>query len=322
MIKITALTMVAFAAVIAPVHADDNPGIPPGARWRADSTAFFFRVAGTEEGLYRDAFARAEFLWQPGNFSFQMTYDATGNAQCKPRPPNIRIVNIAQFDSKACGANFDPTTLAITNTWTDDQNALVAGDITFNTSFRWGLYGGPLRPGVYDFQRVAAHELGHAGGLNHSPDRNSIMYRLVGDVEQPNPNDQNNLRAQYATAAPPLPPGSYACPPSLPWSEVVPLGELSGTRYVLGQCLDKDRPRTVYSFSLSKPAKMAITIGADVNEMNVLLQYGLAQYPWRDENTGNKAKTSPVLNLATGDYKLNVYPAKAGSTFTIEFNFR
>jgi hypothetical protein len=65
-----------------------------------------------------------------------------------------------------------------------------------------------------------------------------------------------------------------------------------------------------------------ITIGADVNEMNALLRYGLAEYPWRDENTGNKVKTSPILKLAAGDYMLNVFPAAASSTFSMTFEFR
>ena len=97
---------------------------------------------------------------------------------------------------------------------------------------------------------------------------------------------------------------------------------LFGTKYVLGQCLDKERPRTAYTFTLAKAANITITIAADLSEMNVLLQYGLAQFPWRDENSGNKVKTSPVLNLAAGDYTLNVFPAGAGSSFSITFEFR
>jgi hypothetical protein len=62
-----------------------------------------------------------------------------------------------------------------------------------------------------------------------------------------------------------------------------------------------------------------ITIGADVNEMNALLRYGLAEYPWREKNAGNKVKTSPILKLAAGDYTLNVFPAAAGSTFSMTF---
>jgi hypothetical protein len=62
-----------------------------------------------------------------------------------------------------------------------------------------------------------------------------------------------------------------------------------------------------------------ITIGADVNEMNALLRYGLAEYPWREKNAGNKVKTSPILKLAAGGYTLNVFPAAAGSTFSMTF---
>src|SRR5207245_1533040 len=47
----------------------------------------------------------------------------------------------------------------------------------------WNWYTGADSTGVganqYDFETIAMHELGHALGLGHSPDKNSVMYTTL-----------------------------------------------------------------------------------------------------------------------------------------------
>ncbi|KAL1140619.1 hypothetical protein AAG570_000549, partial [Ranatra chinensis] len=56
------------------------------------------------------------------------------------------------------------------NTWGD-----LSGDVHFDDDEDWKIKPGIFDSGV-DFTSVAIHELGHALGLSHSMDQNSIMY--------------------------------------------------------------------------------------------------------------------------------------------------
>jgi hypothetical protein len=61
----------------------------------------------------------------------------------------------------------------------------VSGDITIVQGWNWytGSDASSIGPAQYDFQTVVTHELGHALGLEHSPDANSVMSAfLASDV--------------------------------------------------------------------------------------------------------------------------------------------
>src|SRR5467141_1688338 len=78
-------------------------------------------------------------------------------------------VNSMAFASTFFGSSFGSNTLAITGYSYDPRNStMIEADILFNKNLSWDSYRGSLRSGVYDIQRVALHESGHALGLAHS----------------------------------------------------------------------------------------------------------------------------------------------------------
>jgi hypothetical protein len=58
----------------------------------------------------------------------------------------------------------------------------VAGKITLVTGWNWytGADPGAIGADQYDFETIVAHELGHAIGLGHSGDNDSVMYPYLG----------------------------------------------------------------------------------------------------------------------------------------------
>ncbi len=72
----------------------------------------------------------------------------------------------------------------------------LAGDVHFNDELQWGA----SQVGAYDVFSSALHELGHALGLNHSSDPDSVMYpSYQGFVAGLSASDIQTVRELYAT---------------------------------------------------------------------------------------------------------------------------
>jgi hypothetical protein len=83
------------------------------------------------------------------------------------------------FGTSAYGYALDKSTLAVTTWWTR-SSTITEADICFNSALKWDSYRGDLKTGsVYDFRRVAMHELGHVLGLDHPDEHNQTVTALM-----------------------------------------------------------------------------------------------------------------------------------------------
>ncbi len=117
-------------------------------------------------------------------------------------------VNNIVFAPTVSGEPFRSETLAITITRTNASGRIFETDVVFNSSANWDAYDGPIgtdvrgRP-LYDFRRVALHELGHVIGLDHpntscGQDVESVMNSHTSDTARLTPDDRNGLVSIYS----------------------------------------------------------------------------------------------------------------------------
>ncbi|MEO8438621.1 MAG: matrixin family metalloprotease [Spartobacteria bacterium] len=109
--------------------------------------------------------------------------------------------NSVFFSSTVFGDKFGSSTLAVT-TYTFRDTVLEESDTTFNNAYTWDSYRGSLNPTIFDFQRVAIHELGHGIGLDH-PDQKgqhveSVMNSHISDIDTLQADDIAGAEALYA----------------------------------------------------------------------------------------------------------------------------
>jgi hypothetical protein len=122
---------------------------------------------------------------------------STAGAAAQPRTLDIRFTERDHGD----GFRFDGRGGALAHTFYPPPNAEpVAGDVHLDIEEPW-------RIGVdIDLFSVALHETGHALGLGHNDDPNSVMYPYYRRVNALRPADITEIRKLYATTAEAAPP--------------------------------------------------------------------------------------------------------------------
>lgn len=144
--------------------------------------------------------------WNTVSAAFQFLYGGAGSAGASSNDG----VNNMVFDDAVDGDSFGEDVLAITFTRSVGAADAVESDVIFNATVAWDAYGGSIRFGfdgrpIYDFRRVALHELGHVLGLDHPDDVcgqtvEAIMNMRTTDLDHLTPDDRSGLGFLYGGA--------------------------------------------------------------------------------------------------------------------------
>ena len=165
-----------------------------GPRWGSLRVNFDYIIPG-RSSIFSKALWQALVDWnQVSRFKFY------GVAQ-SANPCNSSAPNGAAFGASVCGQAFGSGVLAITMYSYNGANRFTHAGTVFNSHVNFTVYSGPLKYNTTDFRRVAVHEMGHALGLGHQNNANipAIMYPYVGNIEKPQTDDINGVRALYGS---------------------------------------------------------------------------------------------------------------------------
>jgi Matrixin len=198
-----ALGLLAAVALVAGASQSADGFVTLGSTWRPGVVTMNLQLtggSGLSDGStsYNNSFSSAMSTW---NRSLSRIQFAAGSRTGRG---DGDLVNQVFFDTNYYGERFDRDTLAITTRWTLDNTERVEADIVFNTRFTWDSYRGNVRSNnVWDLQRVALHELGHALGLDH-PDENgqsvsAQMNSILGNLDALTADDIAGAQSLYGS---------------------------------------------------------------------------------------------------------------------------
>ena len=167
--------------------------------WQQGETTFRIQLPsaptnGNTNANYSAAFVEAINSW---NASSAFVFETENSVQ----EPCLAggTGNSIGFTDDRCGIAFDVNVLAVAIT-TSVGGFNTRSRIVFNDAVEWDVFNGPLSSNSFnDFRRVAAHELGHALGLDHSDDNTAIMFPFVTNTETPQADDIAGVAARYDT---------------------------------------------------------------------------------------------------------------------------
>lgn len=151
-------------------------------------------------------------------------------------PCGIDDARTIAFRFFACGGRDFGSMLAITFLYLNPATGeFVDADTIFAAERTWSTYSGPPQTNptgtrIFDFHRVATHELGHIVGLGH-PDESgqqvvALMNHTFSDIETPQADDRAGAQAIYPVTPPPPPQGRLENPS--PDSSVSGISTISG----------------------------------------------------------------------------------------------
>lgn len=199
-----------LALIMMPVQSFDISAA--GTKWPGARTTFFTGVRGeSPSGVpWSVAMAQAANEWSEKT-AFTFDINPGYRDPCAGRGPGQRpdYVNGADFRSTVCGRAFTGTTLAVAVYFTEfnilGSADIVEADIIFNSNLSFDVYDGPQRPGsqgtIFDFRRIALHELGHVLGLGHEDTQPAIMASRIGNLFRLQPDDINGANTLYSGLA-------------------------------------------------------------------------------------------------------------------------
>jgi hypothetical protein len=170
-----------------------------GNKWPGAATHIHIGIPGTAASgqSWREALRRAAQEWSdktPFNFTIISSYRdpcigyrANSGGSGFPSGGGDSL-NGADFATTVCGNQFGSNVLAVTLTYTENNQLgagdIVEADIVFNQNSRFDIYDGPATQSTTgtDFTRVALHELGHVIGMGHEQSARAIMRDTIGNL--------------------------------------------------------------------------------------------------------------------------------------------
>ncbi len=279
-----------------------------GYRWPKASTTFVYELINTRgetaspSGIpWNRAFEAGMRRWNE-----RTAFTFYGQAGILADPCRDDGLNSVAFRRDDCGFAFGATTLAITYSLFFNDGTLQETDIVFNDNEAWDIYEGPWRSKVFDFTRVATHELGHALGLGHEDRVPSIMSSLVGDLTLPQKDDIEGVAALYG--------GQNPIPKACQTSTPLPLNAWIQGRLEAADCRRIDIAESAFAsddsaldlYTLDLPVDGLVVIRMDSDQLDPYLEIrqadGNALLSDDDGGAGNNALVA--LKLVAGRYQI------------------
>lgn len=184
-----------------------------GLKWSGDSMQldYDFELDGDRSSpsgvRWNQAFEDAAGDWNRRvNFTIN-TDDSDPSHPCAGVYPYYAdgLRNGAMFHHELCfqgrdegKEEFGDRVLAVTisYSYTAKPDEVIETDMFFNDAEDWDVYDGPLRT-LFDFKRVAKHEMGHVLGLDHEQAAVALMQPNVSDLYTIQADDISGVAALY-----------------------------------------------------------------------------------------------------------------------------